>query len=164
MNAADLILGTCREADIPEIMEIERNSFPSPWSEELFRKELTMPLSTVLVAKRTVERGEAVAGYIVYWTIADEMHLQDIAVRSDLRRNGIAARLLAEAIDLARRKQVHRATLEVRSSNLSAQRFYEKFGFSVQGLRKRYYTDSGEDALIMWAEFEKTDTEPVKKS
>jgi ribosomal-protein-alanine N-acetyltransferase len=160
MEEGGLTFGPCGEGDIPEIIAIERDSFPNPWSEGMFLNELATPIARILVARRTGERRASIAGYIVYWRIADEMHLQDIAVRRDLRHKRIAFRLLAEAIRVERAEEARRATLEVRHSNLPAQRLYAKFGFSVQGVRRRYYTDTGEDALIMWADLNAQPPDP----
>ena len=147
-----LIFGQGREEDLPEIMAIERDSFSSPWSEAMFRNELATAMARILVAKEIDESGVHIAGYMVYWRIADEMHLHDIAIRRDLRRKKVASRLLAEALRMECAAAAHRATLEVRGSNLPALGLYGKFGFSIQGIRRHYYTDTGEDALIMWAE------------
>jgi|SRR3989339_287817 len=142
----------CLAKDIDEIMAIESNSFPSPWSNVLFCEEMANPLSRILVA-RTVDEGvKSIVGYIVYWLVADELHLQRIAIRKDMRRRGFASHLLRAAIRSSSATKTQKATLEVRGSNLPALRLYGKFGFSVKGVRPRYYDDTGEDALIMWAD------------
>jgi ribosomal-protein-alanine N-acetyltransferase len=151
MEDMNLTFGPCGEGDIPEMMAIERDSSPNPWSEGMFLNELATPIARLLIARATGDVRGSIAGYIVYWRIDDEIHLQDIAVRRDLRRRHIAFRLLAEAVSMECAKGACKATLEVRRTNRPAQQLYEKFGFSVQGLRKGYYTDTGEDALIMWA-------------
>jgi ribosomal-protein-alanine N-acetyltransferase len=152
MESGSLLIGEYEEGDIDQIMAIERDSFPTPWSANIFRNEIVSPISRLLVARVGRESGRWVAGYLVYWQVADEIHLHNIAVRRDMRRKGIASRLLGEAVRCARLKGSRWLTLEVRCSNSAAQRFYEKFGFSVRGTRPGYYTDTGEDALIMWAE------------
>jgi ribosomal-protein-alanine N-acetyltransferase len=144
----------CKETDIGEILAIERDSFPTPWSEKLFGNELASSLSKILVARCTAVEVGSVAGYIVYWRVADEIHLQNLAVRSDLRRRGIASQLLSEMMRASRLEKARRMTLEVRRSNLSAQRIYETFGFAVEGVRPGYYSDNGDDALIMWADLD----------
>lgn len=138
-----------------EIMEIERDSFPSPWSENLFRHELTNPIARMLVGRVDPLPGKPVAGYIVYWRVADEMHLHNIAVRKDQRRKRVASFLLREAIRASQADGARRVTLEVRRSNLPAQNLYEKFGFLVKGVRPGYYSDTGEDALIFWADLDR---------
>lgn len=152
MENGVLNIGEYEEGDIDEIICIERDSFPTPWSEYLFRSEITSPISRLLVGRTTREQRGSVVGYIVYWRVDDEIHLHNIAVRQDMRRRGIASRLLLEAIRCSRLEGARWITLEVRHSNLPAQRMYEKFGFTVRGIRPGYYTDTKEDALIMWAD------------
>ncbi len=154
MGPEGFIVGICEEKDIAEILSIEEDSFPTPWSERIFRSELTSPLATVLVVRTGLGEGSGVAGYAVYWRVADEVHLHNIAVRRDLRRQGIASRLLGEVIRRAGRNSMRWISLEVRQGNLAAQRLYAKFGFSLKGVRPGYYTDTGEDALIMWMDLE----------
>ena len=153
MASGSLRIGEYEEGDIDQILAIERDSFPTPWSANIFRNEIISSISRLLVARYGTERGGgSVVGYLVYWQVADEIHLHNIAVRKDMQRQGIASRLLDEAIGNSRPKGARWLTLEVRLSNRSAQRFYEKFGFFVRGIRPNYYTDTGEDALIMWAD------------
>jgi len=139
-------------ADLPEIMKIERASFPVPWSEALFRQELQFALSRSLVAKSEEGAGRETVGYIIYWIIFDEIHVNNLAVRSDFKREGIASRLVKAALQKAFAEGAVWCTLEVRVSNEAARRLYEKFGFAVRGVRPRYYAESGEDALVMWAD------------
>ncbi len=152
MESGSLHIGEYEEGDIDQIVAIERDSFPTPWSANIFRSEITSPISRTLIARVDRDAGGWVAGYLVYWQVVDETHLHNIAVRRDMRRQGIASRLLGVAIRCSRLKGARWLTLEVRRSNRAAQRFYEKFGFSVRGIRPGYYTDAGEDALIMWAD------------
>jgi len=142
-------------ADLPEIMKIERASFRAPWSEALFRQELEFALSRSLVAKSMGEGGRETVGYIVYWLVFDEIHVNNLAVRSDFKRKGIASRLVEAALGKAFAEGAIRCTLEVRVSNEAARRLYEKFGFVVRGVRPRYYAENGEDALVMWADLSK---------
>ena len=155
MKMDHIRIGECEEGDMREIMEIERDSFPSPWSENLFRRELTNPIARMLVGRIDPLPGKPVAGYIVYWRVADEMHLHNIAVRKDQRRKRVAFLLLREAIRASKSEGARWITLEVRRSNLPAQNLYEKFGFSVKGVRPGYYSDTGEDALIFWADLDR---------
>jgi ribosomal-protein-alanine N-acetyltransferase len=154
MDPDGLTIGEYEEGDLVEILEIEKDSFPTPWSPGLFRSETANPLSRMLVGRAAHAQGAAVAGYIVFWRVADELHLHNIAVRRELRKGGIASRLLSKAIRDSRLEGARWVTLEVRRSNLPAQKFYEKFGLSVRGVRRAYYTDTGEDALIMSADLE----------
>jgi [ribosomal protein S18]-alanine N-acetyltransferase len=152
MENGALTIGEYEEGDIVEITAIEKDSFPTPWSENIFRNEMISPISRMLVGRTVKRQGGYVSGYIVYWRVDDEIHLHNIAVRRDMRRKKIAFRLLAEAIRRSRLEGALWVTLEVRRSNLPAQKMYEKFGFSVKGIRPGYYMDTGEDALIMWAD------------
>ena len=147
-----LTIGEYEEGDIVEIIAIEKDSFPTPWSENIFRNEITSPISRMLVGRWAKRQEGGVCGYIVYWRIDDEFHLHNVAVRRDMRRKKIAFRLLEEAIRRSRLEGARWATLEVRRSNLPAQKMYEKFGFALKGIRPGYYGDAGEDALIMWAD------------
>lgn len=149
MDCDDLKIGEYQEGDLVEILAIENDSFPTPWSPALFHSEMNNPISRILVGRVELDLGNAVAGYIIFWRVADEIHLHNIAVRRDLRERGIASRLLSKVIWDCRLEGARFMTLEVRRSNVPAQKLYDRFGFSVRGLRPRYYTDTGEDALIM---------------
>ena len=138
-----------------EIIEIEGDSFPSPWSENIFRGEMKNPIARMLVGRDHLLPGKAVAGYVVYWQVADEMHLHNIAVRKDQRKKRVASLLLRAAIRASQLEGARSVTLEVRRSNLPAQKMYEKFGFSVKGVRPGYYSETGEDALILWVDLDR---------
>lgn len=150
METGGCEIGDCEEGDIDQIIAIERDAFPTPWSENIFRGEIASPLSRLRVAREGGDRRGAVLGYAVYWRVADEIHLHNIAVRRDRRRQGIGSRLLGEAMGRSRSEGARWMTLEVRRTNDAAQRFYRQFGFSCRGVRPGYYTDTGEDALILW--------------
>jgi [ribosomal protein S18]-alanine N-acetyltransferase len=145
-------IGNGGAEDLDEITAIESESFASPWSKELFAQELVNPISVIFVVRLNSCGRKNIVGYIVCWLVADELHIQRIAVRSDLRKRGIASLLLHEAITFSSKVNISKATLEVRSSNVAAIKFYEKFGFSAKGVRTGYYSDPLEDALIMWAD------------
>ena len=135
--------------DIPAVHAIERASFPVPWPSYAFRQELeTNRLAHYLVARA----GEEVVAYGGIWMMVDEAHITTFAVLPDWRRQRIGARLLLSLMELADRLGARQATLEVRFSNLAARRLYEAFGFRPVGIRKRYYSDNAEDALIMTTE------------
>jgi ribosomal-protein-alanine N-acetyltransferase len=155
MEGNDLEIGEYEEGDLREMLAIEQASFPNPWTENLFRGELTCPMSRILVGRFRGGQRRGVAAYLVYWLVLDEAHLHSIAVRPGLRRIGIATRMLAEAVRRSRREGALRMTLEVRRSNRPAQNMYDKLGFTVQGVRPGYYADTGEDALILWAELDR---------
>jgi ribosomal-protein-alanine N-acetyltransferase len=159
MDDFGLTIGEYEEGDLIEILAIERDSYPTPWSPNLFRSEMTNPISRMLVGKSVDTTGKAVVGYIVFWRVADEFHLHNIAVRRDLRKRRVASRLLSYAIRICRLEGVRWVTLEVRRSNRAAQILYENFGFTVIGVRRGYYTDTGEDALIMSSDLQQISAE-----
>jgi len=143
----DFAIHKMNAEDIDEILEIEQESFSSPWTKWIFESELSKgERSHFLVAKS----GGVILGYIGFWMVFDEAHIVNIAVRSDLRQMGIGTLLLASALVLAERMDAKKATLEVRVSNVPAQRLYQKFGFEMISIRKKFYTDTGEDAYVMW--------------
>jgi ribosomal-protein-alanine N-acetyltransferase len=133
-------------ADLPEVLAIERASFPTPWPPNAYASELrTNRMATYLVARV----GGRVVAYGGMWVMVDEAHITTFAVHPDWRRRRIGERLLLALLDVAQARHAREATLEVRVSNLPARRLYEKYGFRPVGIRPRYYTDNNEDALIM---------------
>jgi [ribosomal protein S18]-alanine N-acetyltransferase len=135
-----------RVADLPAVHAIEHASFDAPWPADAYRSEL----ETNRLAQYLVVRAEDdVVGFGGMWLMVDEAHVITFAVHPDWRRQHIGERLLLAILDIAIDGGAHEATLEVRLSNLPARRLYEKFGFRPVGLRPRYYSDNGEDALIM---------------
>ena len=143
----DLKIDAMKMADLDDVMEIERASFSMPWSRWMFERELeNRKRSHFLVARG----GHEVVGYIGFWMVLDEAHIVTIAVRSDFRRKGVGSILMASALSLAARVGANRATLEVRISNLPAQKLYRKFGFEMVAIRKNFYSDTSEDAYVMW--------------
>lgn len=138
--------------DLREVLAIEESSFPTPWSGNMFVQEINAANSRSLVATIEDGRGDSVVGYIVYLCVADEVHLHNFAVRTDVRGRGIGATLMDAMFRHSRAEGARKATLEVRPSNGEAIKLYEKFGFVVKGVRPLYYSDTDEDALIMWAD------------
>ena len=145
----DLEVGPMTEDDLDEVMQIERMSFRVPWTPGMFRQDLEFPLARCLAA-RVGSAEKKLAGYVLCWFVADEVHVTNIAVRKDLRKQGVATRLLEEALCQARREMMRYCTLEVRVSNEAAKGFYRKLGFESRGVRPKYYSDNNEDAVIMW--------------
>ena len=132
--------------DLPAVHAIERASFSVPWPDEAYRNELlTNRLASYVVARA----GDEVVGFGGLWVMVDEAHITTFAVDTRWRRRGIGEWLLQALLDRAVARQAREATLEVRLSNMPARRLYEKYGFRPVGIRPRYYSDNGEDALIM---------------
>lgn len=136
------------EADLSDVLVIEHLSFPSPWSRASFVHELRSPHSRLTAA----EKQGRVVGYLCCWQVADEVHILDIAVHPEQRRQGIGEQLLRRALTEGREQGAQSANLEVRRSNKSAIALYETFGFRTVAIRRRYY-DNGEDALLMVCSF-----------
>jgi ribosomal-protein-alanine N-acetyltransferase len=134
-----------RDADIPPIAEVEKQVFGDPWPPAFFRSELAQPM----VVARVAEHDDKLAGYSVAWIGRGTGHLGNLAVVPGFRRRGIARRLVLDLLDRARAADVENLTLEVRVSNFAAQALYRAFGFRLAGLRRGYYRDTGEDALVM---------------
>lgn len=134
-------------ADIPRVLEIERQSFRTPWPAEAYTHELIENRLAAYFVARTDER---VVGYSGMWIILDEAHITTIAVDPDYRGLHIGERLLMKLIDAGVARGARWMTLEVRRSNLAAQTLYKKYGFREIGTRKAYYSDNREDAIVMW--------------
>ncbi|WP_152400293.1 ribosomal protein S18-alanine N-acetyltransferase [Paenibacillus cellulositrophicus] len=135
--------------DIPAVMVIEHDAFTLPWTEEAFRNELT---HNHFARYMMMEWNGEPVGYAGMWTVIDEAHVTNIAVLSPYRGRKWGERLLLELMKTASQLGMKRMTLEVRISNRVAQNLYMKMGFEPAGLRKGYYSDNQEDAMIMWAE------------
>jgi ribosomal-protein-alanine N-acetyltransferase len=132
-------------ADLPQVIAVERRAFPTPWSLAMFVLELSKPGGVCLAA---VEEGR-IAAYCICSRYDRVWHLMNVAVDPARRRRGLATALLRELLERVGADDA-RVTLEVRRSNGGAIALYEAFGFRAAGLRRRYYQDNGEDALIMW--------------
>jgi [ribosomal protein S18]-alanine N-acetyltransferase len=141
-----------RKEDMDQVMAIEQASFSMPWSRNLFLSEFRSPLvSTLMVALASVPT-RTVVGYIVFWLVADEMHILNLAVAPENRRQGIARRLVLAGLKRAYGKGAKRALLEVRASNTAAQNLYSRMGFTGTFLRRDYYDSPREDAVVMTME------------
>jgi len=145
-------LALARPADLDQIMEIERSSFASPWSRQVFVEEFEHAFSSVVVLRD--EEEDRIQAFINYWVVYDEIHVLNIATHPEARRRGHARRLLNHAIQTGLTRSASLVTLEVRPSNLEATRLYAGFGFEQVGLRRRYY-ENGEDALVMVLDLER---------
>jgi ribosomal-protein-alanine N-acetyltransferase len=136
-----------RPGDLDAIYRIAQSSFPVPWPLEELQKELTRSFSGLRVLRPA--RGAAVAAFLNYWRIADELQLMNVAVASAHRGCGHGSALLLDLLRLARVQTISAITLEVRCSNTGAIKLYERHGFQRVGIRPRYYSDNAEDALLM---------------
>ena len=145
--------------DLPEVMEIERVVFPSPWSSGLFLHELKIPFSRLRVA-RTANGARTLLGYVCWWVVGDEVHLLNLAVRPDCRRGGIGRQLVQLVLDDAVAHDAASISLEVRRENRAALCLYERMGFTERGVRKDYY-GRGEHAIIMTRDLRSGPPRPV---
>lgn len=136
-----------REEDIDQVLEIEHASFATPWSREAFYNELNMNKFAVYIV---LEVDQKVVGYCGVWVVIDEAHVTNIAILPEYRGRKFGEALMQNLFDVARAMGAKSMTLEVRVTNYVAQSMYRKFGFQKGGLRKNYYTDNQEDALVMW--------------
>lgn len=131
--------------DLEPILEIEKKSFRNPFTRNLFEMEFRLEIAHLQVARLAGE----VVGYIDFWHLTDEIHLINIAVHPDVRRQGVATALLNFMIGYADQHQVRQITLDVRVSNEAAIALYRRYRFETLSVRKRYYQDNDEDALVM---------------
>ncbi|MBE0427316.1 MAG: ribosomal protein S18-alanine N-acetyltransferase [Nitrospirae bacterium] len=142
---ADIIIREMHEDDIPEILRIERMSFPTPWTEAAFINEIYKPYALT----RVVLQKNNVIGYICVNRVLNEGHILNLAVHPEFRRQGIASMLMQELLKELKNKGCRFIYLEVRVSSLGARKFYERFGFKVVGARRDYYQSPVEDAALM---------------
>jgi ribosomal-protein-alanine N-acetyltransferase len=134
-------------ADLTAIERIEQRVYPTPWSRSMFAGELAKPSSVSLGA---FDEHGVLAGYLIVSRYVDAWHVMNIAVDLEIRRSGVASRLLEALFELTAGDSRRGYTLEVRVSNKAAIALYERFGFTTSGVRRGYYTDNREDARIMW--------------
>ena len=133
-------------------MEIEQDSFSHPWNESSFREELRRgEISRCVVIEKGSGEAGLIAGFILAWMVADELHITNLAVTPEMRRKGIAVILLTHLLDIATEQAATWCTLEVRVSNAAARSLYKRFGFREVGVREGYYAD-GEDAVVLGLE------------
>ncbi len=149
MAGANLVYRRMTVDDLPQVQLVERKCFNTPWSRNIFLSEITRNDNAIYVVAVVAER---IVGYAGIWIILDEGHITNIAVDPTFRRQGIGQGLLEELTLQAMRRGITTMTLEVRLTNYGAQALYRKLGFEPSGIRKEYYQDDKEDALIMWRE------------
>ncbi|NLW17086.1 MAG: ribosomal protein S18-alanine N-acetyltransferase [Firmicutes bacterium] len=134
-------------SDLDAVLAIEKLCFPMPWSRFAFQTELTQNHYALYIVGKI---GGQIVAYAGAWIILDEAHITNVAVHPDWQGRGLGREILLALLARAKVRGATRATLEVRKHNTQAQRLYRKYGFYYRGVRPGYYTDTGEDALIMW--------------
>jgi len=135
-------------ADIPHVSHLERRCYALPWNASAYATEIGNSIAYYTVAK---DSAGIVVGFAGMWVIMDEIHITTLAVDPDVRGKSVGERLLLDMLEAGMERGAHRATLEVREHNLAAHNLYLKYGFEDVAIRKKYYSDNGENAVIMWA-------------
>ncbi len=135
--------------DLPGVMEIEKVAFSNPWTQEMVKKELTQDWSTVLVVEEPVGGVWTVLGFSIFWLVADEIHVLNVATAVKQRRRGIGRAVMEATLAYGRTHRCRIASLEVRRGNEAAIGMYKVLGFKAVGMRPNYYTDDREDAVVM---------------
>lgn len=133
---------------INSIYELSKSCFSVPWSLDSISYEVENPLAKYVIAEDLSTK--EVLGFAGVWIVAGEGDITNIAVNPDYRKQGIASSLLEKLFEVCKENDCTEITLEVRTSNIAAQNLYKKFNFKEEGIRKKYYSDNGEDAIIMW--------------
>ncbi|OYD56412.1 ribosomal-protein-alanine N-acetyltransferase [Fictibacillus aquaticus] len=136
-------------SDIEDIVGIEQCSFATPWTAEAFHNEI---VGNQFAHYMLIEENFQTIGYCGVWVVMDEAHITNIAILPEHRGRKLGVALLEQVMKLAKRYGAATMTLEVRLTNTPARKLYEKLGFQNGGIRKNYYSDNGEDALVMWVE------------
>jgi len=144
------VLETLTRDNIDDVLAIEEAAFTNPWTRAMYLAELENTAVSFCFLARDAD-GRAV-GFCSFWRVLDELHINNLAVLPDLRRTGIGSMLLEFALQKGVELGARRATLEVRRSNDAARLLYERFGFSIAGVRPAYYSKPVEDALVLWRE------------
>lgn len=142
----NIVIDFMEEKDIDEVLDISSLSFSIPWGKSSYIQELSNPVAKYFVAKAD----DKIVGFIGTWMILDESHITNIAVHPNYRKQGIASMLLKELLNHCKNQGCVAYTLEVRSGNKAARSLYEKHNFKQDGIRKGYYEDNKEDAILMW--------------
>ena len=136
------------DQDLDGVLAVESESFANPWTRDMYAWELQNRSMCHILLVRTPDC--RVAGFCAFWLVFDEVHINNIAMRPNFRAQGIGTALLRQVLAEGQQLGARRATLEVRASNDGARRLYERMGFYVAGVRRNYYSEPVEDALILW--------------
>ena len=137
--------------DLTDVLGIEKRSFVFPWTRRMFEETMDSSISKCLV----IEINSEIIGYIMLYFVEDEAHIMNIAIQPEKREKGYASELINYTLSYAATRNTMKIFLEVRQSNIKAQRLYAKFGFRIIGKRKRYYSENNEDALVMMLTMDK---------
>ncbi|RQD71025.1 MAG: ribosomal-protein-alanine N-acetyltransferase [Tindallia sp. MSAO_Bac2] len=146
MKNEEAVIRPMKVEDIPGIIDIEVQCFPTPWTHHAFRMELRNKLAVYQVA----DINKKIAAYGGMWLIMDEAHITNVAVHPKFQGQGLGRKIMEALMEEARQRHMQRMTLEVRKSNETALGLYKSMDFLVSGIRPGYYHDNGEDAIIMW--------------
>lgn len=144
-EATPFVIREMDRSHVPQVLEIERACYPAPWSDLAFNHEITSEVSVTLVAMD----GESIAGYLVGWIAAGQVHVANIAVAAGHRRRGVGTGMMLRLLEEAVRRGCTSSSLEVRESNLAARSMYSRLGYHAVALRKSYYSSPAEDAVVM---------------
>jgi ribosomal-protein-alanine N-acetyltransferase len=150
MNLVGLELKILAEKELPQVLELDQICLGGWWSLDAYRREINSPNSTLLIITISDQQGKKVIGIGCLWAILEEAHITLLAIHPDFQGQGLGKILLLSLLEDAVKRQLARATLEVKETNHIALSLYEKFGFKIAGRRKNYYQQTGEDALILW--------------
>lgn len=146
---AEIAIRRMEKADIPGVMAVEAVSFAAPWTKEIYEQELNKNNFAHYFVMLLDER---IIGYVGVWIVHEDAQITNIALHPSFRGKNIGEKLFGYALAFAFEQGATHISLEVRPSNKVAQNMYRKFGLKQGGIRKKYYPDNGEDALVMWAE------------
>lgn len=149
MTSATFRIRKMTLADLPAVMAIEHQAFSNPWSTEMVKKELTQDWSTVLLGEEVTPAGWVIRGFAIFWLVADEVHVLNVATDGAARRKGFGRKVMDAVLATGRAHKCRIATLEVRRSNEAAKALYVSLGFKPVGMRPAYYQDNREDAVVM---------------
>lgn len=152
MGDVDITIDIMTIDDLYQVMKIERECFPAPWSVSSFLRDIRDNLCAIYLSAYVNDK---LVGYTGGWLIKRELHITNLAVKKQLRQQGIATELIHELISLSKEQGIFHATLEVRKSNTGALNLYQKLGFRIAGCKPGYYSNNNEDALVMWKKIDK---------